>query len=1302
MNDESARPARDIHLLTTEGVLADLVSGREILVSGKDPFSLATDDSRAVLGWYRYNGDRWAANQRADDIDAIIDAVATPPPTLEEAADVGTVATKRSLKLVRMVAHRFAGLHVHGRPTDAPDPFVFTPTSDVTLFEGANGSGKTSILNAIVWCITGHLIRSQRAPESGMTEFPCEVTRADGSVTVHPMSSVTPMPNAGSELPDDEKPIPADTWVELTFADRDGTELPPIRRHQTRNSRGKLQEAEPNLDALGVDPIAWRIATTMPALLPFLTVGSASQLGTAVARLTGLADLVDLAKHAQKAAERITKRTTREIEEEIARIGGQYAQHAADLASVVTENPDIAFAGDIPEIHAEDARQRLADIAEHFARAKADGLATAQSVLGAGFDPQQKTARDDLERSIRPAIEQLAQVGNLPSIARLSRLSLEAAQVADVDRWFKQVHAEAAKLAELAESPDRAKRAQLYALVSTWIHEHDHAADGRCPLCTADLHGACDPVTGSAVADHLAEAEASRELVAQTVAQWASRWHGQLLQQLPEAIVGEARTDLPSLPADLLVAGMTTELYGTEGFNGSLSALGEDSDRLVAEKAAALPRFEEPPVRSLPASVADHAGTLLILMKRVDRTIAFAKWRTAHSAELKAFLQAIRKGDDDEQNAERAIGRRLKTLLTIVESVAPLNTAGTCIGRMEASRAEREKKVDRVALCGRAAVGLEALMPLGTLAQAQVDGLRSILQTRSDFWRNQMYQNATTYAPDLTGTVVDAKGTLGLQVGRDGVNAPAQHISNASALRGALLGFLLAFREHVLKQRGGLLMLVLDDPQELLDNDNRERLARGLSGLASKSQLLITTHDRKFARCLVAERRDRAEHLSVHPVNSVHPTVFVAPAQEEVDRKRVIFLESEDNHGAAQDYASDLRVFLEARLGDLFDSIAHPAYTTATKALTLIPLVDRLRGLVTGGSGELFNHPLVKQFVEDAAFAEGAEARRVLNQSHHDKASITYMDVKRLDPIFARLRTNVEKVHQQFRLHRWREPLEETPIDTTNVVALRPFASPSISVPIFPDIAAFMGSASWGGSQDVPEETLDGAWFEGKSLYFVRGDSLGFAIPSGSVAIVESEPYPGRDHNLVIARTNGQTLARRLARSPGSIGISLSAQMPDPRDSRPTLTFDESKIRLYRIVGAVFTDMAPPTGGGEATFIDDVAELRAVQVAYRVKEDSAIPLALPGQIILGGAELTPGELDDQEGRLVAVTLEDGLSIFKRVGSRLPGGLGHLRQFETIGGLGASIVVATEAVDGGDDVPLMASARRVIGVLYDFG
>jgi hypothetical protein len=307
--------------------------------------------------------------------------------------------------------------------------------------------------------------------------------------------------------------------------------------------------------------------------------------------------------------------------------------------------------------------------------------------------------------------------------------------------------------------------------------------------------------------------------------------------------------------------------------------------------------------------------------------------------------------------------------------------------------------------------------------------------------------------------------------------------------------------------------------------------------------------------------------------------------------------------------------------------------------------------------------------------------------------------VKNVEAQFAQLRTAIEDVHQQFRLYRWREPLSAAGAGVGNVVPLRPMASLSFSVPLCPDIAAFVGSPPDGGSQEIINDHLDGSWFEEKALYYIRGDTLGFAIPSGSVAIVDAEPYPGRDQNLVIARHSSQVFARRLIKSPGSIGVSLAAQLPDPRSPRPSLTFDESKLRLHRIVGAVFTDMPPPVGGNEAGLVPEVPELLQVAIAYRVKEDSAIPLALPGQIILGGAELNASQLDLWEGRLVAVNLADGSSVLKRVGRRLPGGLASLRQFETIGGLGSSIVISTEDVEG-SDVPVMVSARRVIGVLFE--
>ena len=250
MADDAPAP-RDIHLLTIDALLADLIGGRAVALGGGDELAMSSDDARAVLDWYRQNRSRWQANLSAGDTEAIIDLIGTPPPTVEAMAEAGGIHAIKLLRLVKVQAHRFAGLHAYGRPSAPPASFTFEPGKPVTLLEGVNGSGKTSIANAIIWCLTGHLIRSQRPPEEGPLDFACEIARDDGVTTTHPMSAITPLPPKSAELPADGQPIPADSWVELTFSDSSGTPLPPLRRSQTRTARGKIDETAPDLDATG-------------------------------------------------------------------------------------------------------------------------------------------------------------------------------------------------------------------------------------------------------------------------------------------------------------------------------------------------------------------------------------------------------------------------------------------------------------------------------------------------------------------------------------------------------------------------------------------------------------------------------------------------------------------------------------------------------------------------------------------------------------------------------------------------------------------------------------------------------------------------------------------------------------------------------------------------------------------------------------------------------------------------------------------------------------------------------------------
>jgi hypothetical protein len=342
---------------------------------------------------------------------------------------------------------------------------------------------------------------------------------------------------------------------------------------------------------------------------------------------------------------------------------------------------------------------------------------------------------------------------------------------------------------------------------------------------------------------------------------------------------------------------------------------------------------------------------------------------------------------------------------------------------------------------------------------------------------------------------------------------------------------------------------------------------------------------------------------------------------------------------------------------------------------------------------------LVVAFCKDPAFSEGAPCLALLNKAHHNKAAITYNEVHLVRDDLKRLRGAAEDLHGEFRRWRWREP---GPEHTAKVIALRPGRHPVFEIRVYPDLAAFTGPAPTDGTQDTETERFDSAWLDDKAFFYVKNENLGFAAPAGSLVVVECDPKPGNDRNLVIAIRGDRIYARRLLRPQSSGGpVSLAAEAPDPRKSPPTLVLDPSEVQVHRILGVLFEILPPPREKQEAVQLDDAPGLARVATAYRVRDHSALPLALPGQLVLGGARITPAELDAHEGKLVALTLTDGSGIFKRVGPRLPGALAPLRQFESIGGLGSSEIVASEAIDGQfPGVPVMAYARQIVGILYD--
>ncbi len=1065
---------------------------------------------------------------------------------------------------------------------------------------------------------------------------------------------------------------------------------------------------ESGFDTLGVDPIALRIGTIMPALLQFLRIGSASDLGLAVAQLTGLADISSLAKHATKARDKLRGEFRKDREQEIEKADVSFLQARGDLQKRIDEYSQMSPPEPLPAPSlAGDLEQKLAALEDHFNGLKAEALTAAQIILGNAFDPSDKKARDDLEAGIGPAQGQLKSLSQLPNVRRSRALTeLKETDWQGVDDLIAQMRSEAGVLAELAATPELGRRKQLYARVASWMADSKGHDTSSCGICSRSLEGVLDPVTQRAVSEHLAEVdEADQHLLSLTQQNWAAGWEGILAAKCPAALQSELGRDLPEHPRDLIRAALVNDLFETESFSTTLAPLKMGVGLVCDQKLTKLPAFTEPVVEVMPAAVGSVSAPLLLSIRRLARARAFTQWRAIHFSDVGDVTKAILQGPVGDAGAITditPIGRKLEALATIVKGVAPLNAALELCQRMATQLKTRRAKEARLKLYGRAVNALDSVIELGSLAEKQVDGLRKLLHARALHWRDRCYHNAFAMAGHaLRDTAMDAKGVLDIRVGFEKASASAQHISNSSALRASLMGFFLAFWEHVLAERGGIALLIFDDPQDLLDHDNKERLAALLPELVKQgAQIVVATYDRYFARAAVAAGRERGiiEHRSVHPVNPYRDKMITASAEEGLDSKRDAWEQDRDKASLAQDYANEVRDFLEARLADLFDDPAYPAYAALSKAPALANHLDHLRSLVRNPPVALFKGKAVKDFCACKALAQGSDCLKILNAAHHNKSLLSAGDVKAVADDLDLVCQLAEKMHIAFRHWRWREPLLEAEAPA-KVIPFKSVTAPPFRVLIQPDLAAFTATSAHEGTQDAASETLDASWFEDKTLFLVRTNNLGFSVPDGCIAIAESNSSEGHDHDLVIVRQRGHRLARRLFRPSNSDELTLAAEAPDPRTSKPSLQFNAGDVVLHRIVGMLTEEPPPPSGKGEATELSYAASLSHIRTAYRVREESGIPLVLPGQIVLGGEIVTKNQLAEMEGTLIALGLDDGSSNFKRIGQRVPNTGGRLWQFESVGGLGRSVVVSLVEPDEESDAPRFLCARRVIGVLY---
>ncbi len=1266
-------------------------------------FRLQSDSARRILHWYNARRPIWTKNVQKEDVEAIINAaIANDPIAVPSGAPSTSRNLIRHLHVISVRAHRFAGLHGYDPDPTQPDDLCVDLDRQLISIQGRNGSGKTSLINAITWCLTGYVHRPQRLPET--TGVPLEVEPEDedgGSVQISCISPVPPADALANGLEKDRVPI--DTWVELTVSDDQGNRVGTVSRRAKRSPRGTLTEQFDD-GGLGIDPIAYEIGSRMPGLIPYIQMGSKSDFGVAVSMLTGLRPVQELSRHAGRVRARLSGDFAKARKQSIDSKAIAYRQQKEKFEKFVGERNQLVALeppGDLT------TRPGLASIRAVLEEQQTKVLSAA-SILGPSCDLNVADTRQDLLRSVEPAIEaisfkRLRLLSSASVMVDLYKLTEEDLNVAEM--LLRDLEADTAILASVHDDPPLASRLRLYARVAGWLRDEKQTVTDQCPVCGSLLESASDPHTGNLVKQHLQECfDKDADALQKTITSWEKSAVQRLRTELPNAIAKQLDVNIPDSPHKMLKRALTEELFADDCFKGALAHLKLVTSEICEREIRSLPPYEPPPPLTYPRSLGP-LPKIQPLVAKAMQLVGFARWRRLYDSAWKAvFASTIGNVKSENPRAESpsTLAVCLLALRTQIETAEPLTHALDMLASLEHIQTEIEKETQRLADYEAAAKALDHIVSLNDVVRGEIDALLEVLMCRTKEWKEWLYRPATGTAPRLAAADVTDLGAISMSVKLNGTIAPAHSVANVSDLRASLIGFLFAFWEHIWKTRGGLSLLLLDDIQELFDRDNRRRVAAAIPRIVKQgAHVVCTSNDQKFAYELVHAAMTtlpsaQFERRLLHAMSATRRCIVLGVFEEDVDEKRREFEkpENENIDAPAVEYLEKVRLHAEQRLLDLFDDVI--GIDLRSKP-TLALLRDEAKSRFNRGV-EPFALPTVRTFVDDPALQQGSLVIDLLNRCHHaGRENITFRDVSDVGEDLKRLTDQAEAAFDAYQ--RWLRRDQQTLASPVLVAMPRPIVAPSLDLPIRWELAAFTADLESFGHPTKENGRLTSGWFLNKAAYRITTSAFGFACPMGSLAIVDLAASDIDDSRLVIALREKKIYARRFLRNNAdSAYVALGSEAPNPLKRAPSLFVRADEVRLLKVVGVLFDQSKPLRRGTPEAYEDDASVLlSSVESAFRVEGKSALPLALPEQIVLAGPLIEPCQLPTLKDAIVAVETTSG-AVLKRVA-----GVGADDQtilLDAIGGLGGSVLAHLTIPNEPSSLPVVKKARHVIGVLYE--
>lgn len=735
------------------------------------------------------------------------------------------------------------------------------------LLYGPNGCGKSSLLGAISWCLTGCIFRDDRAPAvpENVRAYSIEQNRR----MIERSDALSLIDQSGKNTSPSDK-----YWVEMQFVSEnaEGTKVELwIRRHNedglSKSEDGIEWTSIGSIAETDIDELDAELNILMPARVSHIRFGKDTKLIHILAQIIGLYDLEAIAGLADKVCRALrteaTRVNNREIEPEKVKI--------TDFVGSIkqTDNNTVKELSSYTEVIAD--TRKLADI-EIFGKAMTEAIENKEKQLAKDLGieiPEEDTAAykerkeevANLPGQVQNAIDELqkplaeifdSSIGfDVPTKEALSELERK------LDAFEKDTRMKVTERLRWALEEKRDSKASLMLVAAGYFPE----GSNDCPVCTQDLK----PVP-----------QIKKQL-------------DKLRPLAGQAYLRKELDDLELLLTDELeqIAALTLREQGEKTFHeriisdwsnlkqqrfkGFLLPIADKFDegvQSIAEETRVEEEIELAPLaegyyRDFPAAFSKLDQVLCAAKSYVQLCKSVLENVINISGKLGTLLTAP-KTEGVEYSLSAILERGRATNQDIMSLRAVYKTTKDLWRSMK-----KEKELgDRISKYRTLTDAGETTKELAETIRREVIEVVKELESQMKGYFSRLYENEILILDMLTtGNPAnpDVKDEINVYLRAGNQRVPIGPFCNAGRMRALILSFIFALLK---KSTGSLGIIVLDDPVLSLDHEHKARFVDYMvEPLLAETQVIMATHYLDF--CKVAERAfSNSERLWMPPRRS--------------------------------------------------------------------------------------------------------------------------------------------------------------------------------------------------------------------------------------------------------------------------------------------------------------------------------------------------------------------------------------------------------------------------------------------------